>query len=96
VPQEISISFYRITQEALRNVAKYSSGASVRIRLTGNGSHLTLFIQDDGPGFDREAIRGKRGLGLISMEERSRLINGTFQLNTRPGHGVTISVCGPI
>jgi two-component system, chemotaxis family, CheB/CheR fusion protein len=96
VPQEISSSFYRITQEALRNVLKHSSAGSVCIRLTGGNNNLTLVIRDNGPGFEREAIRGKNGLGLISMEERARLISGTFQLETRPGHGVSITVSAPL
>lgn len=99
VPEEIApgvaSSFYRIAQEALRNIARHASGGA-EVRLTGENSHLTLFIRDNGPGFDREAVRGKGGLGLVSMEERARLIRAGFQLDTAPGRGVSITVAVPL
>jgi len=92
-PAEIANCFYRITQEALRNVAKHApSAAFVSIHLTGKSSHLQLTIQDDGPGFDPDSVRGKGGLGLIGMEERARLIQGDFKLEARVGKGTVVSV----
>ncbi len=99
VPPEISpgvvSAFYRIAQEALRNVARHAS-TSAEIRLTGENSLLTLSIRDNGPGFDREAVRGKGGLGLVSMEERARLIRARFEIDTAPGRGVSITVAAPL
>jgi signal transduction histidine kinase len=95
LPQAIASSFYRITQEALRNVVRHS-GSAATIRLSGEDLRLTLEIRDTGPGFDREAVRGKGGLGLVSMEERARLIQASFQLTTEPGKGVSIVVSAPL
>jgi len=95
LPQEIGSSFYRIAQEALRNVARHGGGPA-QIRLTGDNSRLTFAIHDSGPGFDREAVRGQGGLGLVSMEERARLIHASFQLTTAPGRGVSITVSAPL
>lgn len=99
VPAEIApgvaSSFYRIAQEALRNVARHASGGA-ELRLSGEDSRLELFIRDNGPGFDREAVRAKGGLGLISMQERARLIHANFQLDTAPGRGVSITVSVPL
>jgi signal transduction histidine kinase len=96
VAPEIASSFYRIAQEALRNIARHAAGSAAQIRLTGDDSRLTLAIQDSGPGFDREAMRGQGGLGLVSMEERARLIHASFQLQTAPGRGVAITVSAPL
>ncbi len=95
LPPAIASSFYRITQEALRNVVRHS-GRAAAIRLSGEDLRLTLEIHDTGPGFDREAVRGKGGLGLVSMEERARLIQASFQLTTGPGKGVSIIVSAPL
>jgi two-component system CheB/CheR fusion protein len=91
IPQEIATAFYRITQEALRNIVRHS-GAASSLRLTGENSRLTLAIHDNGPGFDRQAVRGQGGLGLVSMEERARLIGASFQIDTAPGEGVSITL----
>jgi signal transduction histidine kinase len=96
VPPGIASSFYRIAQEALRNVARHGDGGVAQVSLTGDKSHLTLAIRDNGPGFDRDAVRGQGGLGLVSMEERARLIHASFQLETAPGCGVSITVSAPL
>lgn len=92
LPPDIACAFYRIAQEALRNVARHAAHGPVAIRLCGENSHLVLSIRDSGPGFDREAVRGRGGLGLVSMEERARLIRARFQLDAQPGRGVSITV----
>jgi len=95
IPAGIASAFYRVTQEALRNIVRHS-GAASSIRLTGENSRLTLAIHDNGPGFDRQAVRGQGGLGLVSMEERARLIGASFQLDSAPGEGVTITLSAPL
>jgi len=95
IPQGIASAFYRITQEALRNIVRHSGAASF-IRLTGENSRLTLAIHDSGPGFNRQAVRGRGGLGLVSMEERARLIGASFQIDTAPGKGVSITLSAPL
>jgi len=93
--QEIATAFYRITQEALRNIVRHS-GAATSVSLTGENSNLILAIHDNGPGFDAHAVRGRGGLGLVSMEERARLIGASFQLDTAPGDGVSIRLSAPL
>ena len=91
VPQWIASAFYRVTQEALRNVVRHS-GAASSLHLTGKNSRLTLAIHDNGPGFERQTVRGQGGLGLVSMEERARLIGASFEIDTAPGEGVSITL----
>lgn len=92
IPAEIANTLYRIAQEALRNVSKHAGKTSVRIALTGGSNQLSLSIRDNGVGFDVHAPQNKKGLGLISMQERARLIHGNFSLEALPGRGVTITV----
>lgn len=96
VPTEVASGLYRIMQEVLRNVGKHSSNAEVEIVLAKTSSGLALFIRDNGEGFDIESVRAKGGLGLISMQERVRLLNGKFSLETAPGEGILISIQCPL
>jgi signal transduction histidine kinase len=87
--EDVSLALFRVVQESLRNAARYSKASVVRIELECNGSGLILKITDHGVGFDLEAEMG-RGLGLISMEERIRLIGGALSIVTKPGSGTRI------
>jgi two-component system CheB/CheR fusion protein len=90
LPSAIRIGLYRITQEALRNVSKHAGRTHVKISLKGSVGSLRLQVIDFGHGFDVNARRS--GLGLISMEERARLMQGTFTAESEPGEGTRISV----
>jgi PAS domain S-box-containing protein len=95
IPLASATALYRITQEALRNVVKHSHGALVTVRLSHSADWLELTIEDDGPGFDAKTVRGSRGLGLVSMQERARLVGGTVAVRTAPGAGTEINVKVP-
>jgi len=82
---------FRVTQEALRNVAKHASAKHVFLELTYREDHVLLRIEDDGRGFtpqDRQSVQ--RGLGLVSMGERVRLLEGTLMLTSDPGKGTRL------
>lgn len=96
IPSAIAGSLYRIAQEALRNIARHAAAGVASISIKGENSLLTLAICDNGQGFERETVRGRGGLGLVSMEERARLIRAGFQLDTSPGRGVSITVSAPL
>ena len=89
-------ALYRITQEALRNALKHSPGAPVHVTLGVEDDSVQLTIRDDGPGFDLTKIRLQGGLGILNMNERARLVNGTLFLNSRPGDGTIVTVRVPI
>jgi signal transduction histidine kinase len=84
---------YRVVQEALRNVARHAHAKAVNIRLTQNENSLHLTIFDDGQGFAPER---ERGVGLLGMQERVRRLNGSFHVESQPGHGTTVRVDLPI
>ena len=56
----------------------------------GTSGEIQLTVSDSGLGFDTQAAKASRGLGLISMEERLKMLNGTFSIESRPQHGTTI------
>lgn len=90
IPPNISATLYRITQEALRNVAKHAGKTHVKITLAGLNSDIQLEIADFGEGFDMDGA--SHGLGLISMSERARLVGGKFSIHSELGRGTTVTV----
>lgn len=92
IPRDISVCLYRIAQEGLRNIARHAKVTEARVRLAGRDNTITLTIEDSGVGFDPAQVRGGAGLGLVSMEERARLIQGEFRVKSKPGQGTVISV----
>jgi PAS domain S-box-containing protein len=96
VPQEIALCLYRVTQESLRNAAKHSGHTRASVSLTGTEDRLHLSISDRGVGFDPNLVKGKGGLGIVSMEERVRLAAGIVSIKSRPGDGARIDVQVPL
>jgi PAS domain S-box-containing protein len=95
LPPDISLCFFRVLQESLRNAAKHSSVQHFQVRLWGTSSEIHLTVSDSGVGFDNEDAKRSGGLGLISMEERVKMLNGTFSIESRPQHGTTIHARAP-
>jgi len=94
--QEVATSIYRIAQEALRNVAKYAGKTHVKVILSGQGEFLELKVMDFGVGFDQEADPPRHGLGMISMQERARLVGGTLSVQSALGKGTTVTATLPL
>ena len=93
---DISLCLFRVLQEALHNSAKHSGVRHVEVRLWGTSDEIHLTVSDSGAGFDSEAAKESRGLGLISMEERLKLLNGTFSVESQPNRGTTIHARVPL
>jgi signal transduction histidine kinase len=96
LPTELSLSLFRVLQEALRNATKHSGVKHFEVRLWGSTGEVHLTVKDLGKGFDIEAARQGRGLGLTSMQERVRLLNGTIEIQSKPTGGTTIHVRVPL
>jgi PAS domain S-box-containing protein len=97
-PRKVVI--YRLTQEAMNNIAKHSQADLIHLSLRRMENEIELVIKDNGMGFDLEEIlspeRSKRGLGLSSMRERTELSGGAFTIETTPGKGTTIRASWPL
>jgi PAS domain S-box-containing protein len=90
---EIALCLYRITQEALQNVARHSGSNRAEVTLTRRPAEWLLTIQDGGFGFDTSDPTS--GLGFVSMRERLRLVNGTLSIDSRRREGTTLTVTIP-
>jgi two-component system CheB/CheR fusion protein len=95
LPEEIALCIYRVAQEILRNIAQHAGAREVHFHLAATPSEIRLSVQDIGGGFDLVKVTGKKGLGLISMEERVRLLKGTFEIQSHPGQGTRVEVHVP-
>jgi PAS domain S-box-containing protein len=91
-PKDVTLCLYRITQEALRNVVKHSGAPQAEVELLGHDDRIELCISDSGIGFSPESAKRTPGLGLISMQERLRLVGGQLSVQSEPSHGTRIRV----
>jgi PAS domain S-box-containing protein len=87
---DISLCLFRVLQEAVHNSAKHSGARRFEVQLSVTSDEIQLTVKDSGAGFDREAARQSRGLGLVSMEERLKLLKGTLSIESRPQRGTTV------
>jgi signal transduction histidine kinase len=92
---EVSLTVFRVAQEVLRNAGKHSRARNIRIELIGENVGLLLRITDDGVGFDPNA-KPSYGLGMISMEERLRLVKGKLSIWSRVGLGTQVEARIPL
>jgi two-component system, NarL family, sensor histidine kinase UhpB len=89
----VQTAIYRVAQEALTNVTRHAGATVVEMVVAENGGGVELRVSDDGSGFD-PAVRG-RGLGLIGMAERARLVGGDLDVRSAPGGGTTLTLRVP-
>jgi signal transduction histidine kinase len=101
IPKElepnVSICLFRVLQEALQNASKHSGSRHYKVSLMMSGANqIELTVHDSGIGFEpEEAIKG-HGLGLTSMRERLKLVDGQFSIDSRPQGGTTLHALVPI
>ena len=95
IPDHLKIIIYRILQETLTNVAKHSTAEQISVTLQRRDRKLMLDVQDNGQGFDRQAIQTvageHHGFGLLSLKERVELSGGEFRLQSAKGKGTKVT-----
>ena len=96
IPEDVALCLYRVAQESLGNIAAHAGARKAQVTLTSNGEGLELVVADDGQGFNLAKARDVGGLGLISLEERVRLIGGSLTINTGPQRGTEVRVQVPL
>jgi len=94
IPRLVAVTLFRIAQESLRNVAVHSgaTAASVVLAAEDGGARLSLFIIDNGKGFDVSKAKASPGLGLLSIEERARNIGASVTIDSTPEAGTRLAV----
>lgn len=97
----ISLTVFRIVQEAISNIGKHAEAQNITVNLEFTDTELKLYIYDDGKGFDVNSLKAKGedmngGFGLFSMKERIELLDGEFQINSEFGKGTRINIEIPL
>ncbi len=91
IPPRLATCLYRIAQESLGNVGLHAKASQVSVALTVSLDAVSLTVWDDGIGMDIEEVRRRReGLGMLSMEERANLLNGSVSWHSSPGQGTSV------
>jgi signal transduction histidine kinase len=90
IGKDAALCLFRVTQEALNNVARHAGTRTAQVTLREMDGGLLLAVHDDGVGFDAASPGKSRSLGLASMRERVRLAKGTLDIETAPGQGTAI------
>ena len=93
LPDDVRTCIYRVVQEALHNMSRHSGAKTAVVTVRDDGGPLFLSVSDDGRGFDPERTRG---LGLLGIEERIRLLGGRFEVQSSPGKGTTLRSTLPV
>jgi PAS domain S-box-containing protein len=96
IPKEISLCLFRVLQEAMQNAVKHSTDQNFTVEVHCTKEGINLTVSDSGIGFDWQDTMNRRGLGLISMRERLRLVNGELSIQSEPGRGTTVLAHVPL
>jgi two-component system sensor histidine kinase UhpB len=95
LPENVSLCLYRVAQECLRNVVRHSAAERASVTLSESAGSIALCVTDNGVGFNFDEKRG-RSLGLTSINERVRLLNGALTVDSRIGRGTRVEVRIPL
>jgi PAS domain S-box-containing protein len=96
VPKDIALCLFRVLQEALQNAVKHSGVTRFDVELRYASDAINLSVRDSGSGFDPEDALKARGLGLISMMERMKLVGGRISIDSEPQRGTAIRASVPL
>lgn len=94
LPDNFNTGLFRILQESLINVTRHANAKKVKVALKMKDEHLMLNITDDGNGFS-ESIKNKHKLGILGMKERTFMMGGSYQINSSPDKGTSVTVTIP-
>jgi PAS domain S-box-containing protein len=96
LPEEIALCLFRVLQEALRNAIKHSAARQMHVSLTGEEDAIHLMVRDYGIGFDLEKAMKGTGIGLVSMKERLKLVDGDLSIESQSQRGTTVHALVPL
>jgi PAS domain S-box-containing protein len=96
VGDETALCLFRVAQEALSNLIRHAGAGKASVQLRQQDGGLLLAVHDDGHGFNPKRPEAARRLGLASMRERLRMVNGTLDIDSAPGSGTTVIAWAPV
>jgi signal transduction histidine kinase len=94
--EEVTLCIFRIAQESLQNVVKHSGASTAQVVLTRKADSIRMLVIDNGNGFDLESAQRKKRLGLVSIRERLRPVNGKVLIRSQINKGTEIEVVIPL
>jgi PAS domain S-box-containing protein len=94
MPAKVALAIYRVAQEALQNAVKHSGAGNAEVSLVRARGVVSLVVSDEGRGISASPS-GAGGLGLISMKERARMVNGTLDIHSHQTAGTTVTFTVP-
>ncbi len=89
---EVEVHLFRIAQELINNILKYADAKEAQVQLIREENQLTMMVEDNGKGFEKEKLETGTGNGWYNILSRLRLINGDVELDTQPGKGTVITI----
>jgi signal transduction histidine kinase len=96
IPKQMSQELYRIAIEALNNATKHSRANRIGVDLIVDQHIIELGVRDNGCGFDPVTAKEQGGMGLLSLQERTKMLNGKLSIETGPGQGAYVKLQVPI
>ena len=96
ISSETALCLFRVVQEGLQNVNKHSRASRAEVRLTSSPTAISLVLCDNGVGFDLSQNYASNGIGILSMKERARMLNGTLEIRSARMKGTEITVKVPL
>ena len=96
LPKDVKLCMFRVAQEALQNAARHSGASKIGVELNWASGKLRLLVTDNGRGFVATPEKMMKGLGITSMEERLRLIDGELNIDSHPGNGTIVEAVAPV
>lgn len=95
LPPRVETGLYRIAQEAINNACRHARASQITVKLVATPQLVTLLVEDDGQGFDPDDVAHSR-FGLVGLNERVKLLNGRFHIESTPGQGTRIEAELPL
>ena len=95
LPPRVETGVYRLAQEAINNACRHAQASQIVVQLVATPQMVMLTVEDDGRGFDLADVSGSR-FGLVGLNERVRLLNGRFHIESTPGKGTRIEAELPL
>ncbi len=95
LPPRVETGLYRIAQEAINNACQHARAGQITVKLVATPQLVTLTVEDDGRGFDLDDVSSSR-FGLVGLNERVKLLNGRFHIESTPGQGTRVEAELPL
>ena len=96
LPEPVKTHLFRIVQESLTNIVRHSKASEVKINLVAEDHELTLTISDNGIGFNPEKVDQEINFGILGMKERTSIIKGNYNIQSKPGDGTRVIITVPL